>query len=215
MIDGRRSHYDLTHRDTLPNPLVSLDAELLNRAADCLTKLEQWASNVVTVVPQAAQAPALLVSVQRWLWTCQSVGASVPCLLDLSPAFLEDTGVLPRQMNTPEQAVASLAQDVSFSVPAYAVLPKDLTGLLGSQRSPQPAWVNELRGVKLLNFSVRLFHGTSDDVFQIEDPLFFDAGTGISPQVVGNLVHSTPNKRTTLIPQSTYEICLLVMNWAE
>lgn len=215
MIDGRRSHYDLTHRDTLQNPLASLDAELLNRAADALTRIETWAQNVVTVVPQAAQAPSLVVAVQRWLWTLQSVGTSPACLLDLSPAFLEDAGVLPRQTDAPGQPLMSLAQDINLSVPTYTVLSKDLTGLLGSQRAPQPAWVNELRGAKLLSFSVRLFGATGTDVFHLEDPVFFDAGTGVSPKVVGNLMHSTPDKRTTNVPQSTYEICLLVMNWAD
>ena len=215
MIDGNRSHYDLTHRDTLPDPLASLDAELLNRAADALTRIETWAQNSATVVPLAAQAPALVVSVQRWLWTCQSSGTTAACLLDLSPAFLEDAGVLPRQTDAPDQPLVSLAQDVSLSVPTYSVLPKDLAGLLGAQRTPQPAWVNEMCGVKFLHFSVRLFNGTGTDVFHLENPLFFDAGTGVSPKVVGTLMHSTPDNRTTPIPQSTYEICLLVMNWAD
>lgn len=215
MIDGHRSLYSLTGRDSLPDPLLSLDAELLNRAADCLTKIEQWAQNTVTVVPQAARTPALLFSVQRWLWTCSSVSQETACLLEISPAFLEDAGIIPRQSAAPARPLVSLAQDVTLSVPGYTALTKNLSGILGANRFPQPAWVSALKSVPLFEFSVRLFQGTGTDVFRMETPIFFDAGNGVSPRIFGNIIHSTPDKHGVSIPQSTYEICLLVVNWAD
>jgi hypothetical protein len=177
-------------------------------------RLENWARDTITVVPQESEAPALVFSVQRWLWSNQGLTNSAACLLDLSPAFLEDCGVLPLQSSKPSVPQVSLAQDVSLSVPSYNALASDLTGILGLQRTPQPAWVAELKGVPLLTFSVRLFGATGTQTFDMEDVVFFDAGTGVSPKLLGNIAHSTPDLRTTNVPQSTFEICLLVLNWA-
>lgn len=212
-ITGSRSVFDLVHRDMLSNPNASLDAELLNRIADSIVRLETWAHNAVTVVPQESEAPALVFAVQRWLWHRPS--NDVPWHLKLSPAFLEDAGVIPRQQEKPSNPIASLAQDVSLSVPMYVAAAPDCPPAVAMGRYPQPAWVAELRGVPLASFSVRMLDATGTDVFHLEAPTYFDLGDGISPAFSGHIFYSTPNKRNTPVPQTTFEICLLVLNWAQ
>jgi len=214
-ITGSRSVFDLIHRDTLSNPSASLDAELLNRIADSIVRLETWMHNAVTVVPQESEAPALVFAVQRWLWYNSGTDNDAPCILTLSPAFLEDAGVIPRQQEKPSTPLVSLAQDVSLSVPAYTVVPSNYSPLVAMGIQMQPAWVAELRGVPLASFSVRMLDATGTDVFHLEAPTYFDLGDGISPRMLGHIFHSTPNKRNTPVPQTTFEICLLVLNWAQ
>ena len=209
---GSRSVFDLTHRDTLPNPGAALDADLLNRASDSLIRLEEWAQNAITLVPQESKTPALVFAVHHWLWTCDGTKADVLCTLPIAAAFLEDIGVLPYQQNDPDNPTVSLAQGVSLSVPSYMPGPI-LTAAQAALRSPQPAWVNQMKGLPLASFSVRLPGASGTDVFHMERPVYFDLGDGVSPCVTGHIFYSTPPKRLNFVPAGTYEICLLALSW--
>ena len=211
-IDGRRSIYDLTHRDSFQSPGKALDAEDINRLSDTILKIENWAVNAITVVKEEAHAPSLTFAVQRWLWSYQGTGNIGSCILNISPAILEDAGIISSLSDTTSNPLLSLAKDVSLTLPAYPII-SNLPGSLGVTREIQPSWVSKIQSIPLLSFSIRLFGAVGTDVYQMENPVFFDAGNGITPLVQGNVAHSTPDKRLTAIPNSTFEICMILGNW--
>lgn len=179
----------------IPTPVTALQ--------DALTAIEAHCLSAVATDPSSARSPSLCAVVQRWSFT---YGGERSTTLSLSPAILEDAGVVIPQGTNPATGLAStLALDGTVRGLV------DLAGGAGLALS-EPAWAARLRRVPVLKLSVRRPGAVGDEAYSADSPVFFDAGSGASPRVLFSLSPALPGMATTPV-SGPYEACLLILNW--
>ena len=222
------SLFNLTGRDIFKRPYkgtgtngtpTSLDANFLNVAQDAVVAIETLLQNAVTVEIGSSRSTGLSTVVQTWTYVYTNVtplfggSAVIPnFLLNLSPVVLEDAGIIQTQTGIPSQASVSLASALGVTFPSYKGLSADASGTTNMGAS-QPYWTKVIQAVPFLKFSIRAAAATGEQVFSYGQPVFFDAGSGLSPRVSLPVFLSLPSQYGTNLPFLTYEVSLILMNW--
>lgn len=209
------SGFSSTGRDSFVRPYQNqaLDPALVTAGQQAVTAVETLCQSAIVVDRKTARSNSLCFAVQRWMFTyngTQPYGGSTvlpKILLSLSPAVLEDAGLLTPQDTNP---LVSLASNNALEARKSSL---DLPGMNGLSLS-SPGWAERLVRCPVVSFNVRLVGAVDDQMIALVNTRFFDAGSGVSPKATGILAYASPDYSGLNLPIGTYEISLTVGNWA-